>query len=367
MRPIVLLLLLAPQAALADCIYTGAKRAYIECIYGEVLATASDLLGLGSDLTSAQGDIGALQTTTSDLDARVDDAEAGILALEGQVDLLTDETTSLFDSLSGLLTAVPALDGRVAVLEAAIPGASPSDPADSCLEILNAAPGAPSGVYWLTPDGQSARRAWCDMETDGGGWTLCLNSRYTQQAAALFTSTYSKVVADHPGGFYDWCDQDKTEYLFSLADESLGSYRLHTSTMKISNPTPYNINSEWSSKSLTFSSSDVAWLNTPPGVDKGCSSFQLDMWQYINPGPRGLRGFKRGHIKCDVSGSDPGISFVMGAGCNYDSCTSTPQYEYDLYPTYSAWTWNLTATVGGGNNMWRGGPYRGDRVQLYYR
>ena len=61
-------------------------------------------------------------------------------------------------------------------------GQSKALPVLNCRDLKLKVPSAASGVYWIDPDGGShgnAFQAFCDQQTDGGGWTLVWSYTFT--------------------------------------------------------------------------------------------------------------------------------------------------------------------------------------------
>ena len=98
-------------------------------------------------------------------------------------------------------------------------------PAISCKAILDAKQSLGDGVYWLDPDGPGGTesfQAYCDMTTDGGGWTMLLSATATGTYWGNNSPNWKKVGLSKAAVGYE----DKESH-------SLAFGRLKTQTIRL--------------------------------------------------------------------------------------------------------------------------------------
>jgi hypothetical protein len=156
------------------------------------LQTDEDCDGAADDLDDSTDESSMLRWyIDADQDGYGDELDAGILACVDPSDASTwywDDATDCDDTREDVHPgALEVCDGLFTdedcddLVNREDPDAectygTESDPALSCLDLNGADSVAPDGKYWMDPDGDgdhsNSFEVYCDMTSDGGGWTL---------------------------------------------------------------------------------------------------------------------------------------------------------------------------------------------------
>jgi hypothetical protein len=156
--------------------------------------------GTVADADEVNANFSALQTAVNDNDAAIASLQAGGVAFSVQ----TDEscgTTLTAGSVRWTGTSLEVCNGAswnpLGSGVAAGGDGSEASPAESCLALHEDNPGFGSGAYWIDPDGAGAIppfETYCDMATDGGGWTLVEMAASTLSIDATYWSPAARNV-----------------------------------------------------------------------------------------------------------------------------------------------------------------------------
>ena len=93
-----------------------------------------------------------------------------------------DSVAILCDGGTDLASTNPTTDLTMPVTP---PRGTISNPGSSCLDVLKSGDSTSDGVYWLRVAAGASFQTFCDMTTDGGGWTVCARQSFAQDGNYL--------------------------------------------------------------------------------------------------------------------------------------------------------------------------------------